>query len=103
MNKTMQNKVTELPMADSLITEATEKTARTPVRVSGFDLEEIGQQAGKEILLQGSVYKLRRMSGFAFVLLRTGRHVIRLNSSSLSLIALTAITAVPEAIFLYSS
>lgn len=77
MNKTMQNKVTELPMADSLITEATEKTARTPVRVSGFDLEEIGQQAGKEILLQGSVYKLRRMSGFAFVLLRTGRHVIQ--------------------------
>ena len=82
MNKTMQNKVTELPMADSLITEATEKTARTPVRVSGFDLEEIGQQAGKEILLQGSVYKLRRMSGFAFVLLRTGRHVIQCVYSS---------------------
>ena len=82
MNKTMQNKVTELPMADSLITEVTEKTARTPVRVSGFDLEEIGQQAGKEILLQGSVYKLRRMSGFAFVLLRTGRHVIQCVYSS---------------------
>lgn len=45
--------------------------------VSGFSLEEIGQQTGKEILLHGSVYKLRRMSGFAFVLLRTGRHVIQ--------------------------
>lgn len=77
MNKTMQNKVTEFPIADTPITETTEKIARTPVRVSGFSLEEIGQQAGKEILLQGSIYKLRRMSGFAFVLLRTGRHVIQ--------------------------
>ncbi|MFG6357996.1 MAG: aspartate--tRNA(Asn) ligase, partial [Acetatifactor sp.] len=48
-----------------------------PQAVSGFSLEEIGQQAGKEILLHGSIYKLRRMSGFAFVLLRTGRHVIQ--------------------------
>lgn len=46
-------------------------------RVSGFSLEEIGEQAGREIILHGSVYKLRRMSGFAFVLLRTGRHVIQ--------------------------
>lgn len=45
--------------------------------VSGFSLEEIGQQAGKEILLHGSIYKLRRMSGFAFVLLRTGRCMIQ--------------------------
>lgn len=45
--------------------------------VSGFSLEEIGQQAGEEILLHGSIYKLRRMSGFAFVLLRTGRHMIQ--------------------------
>ena len=46
-------------------------------RVSGFSLEEIGEQVGKEIILHGSVYKLRRMSGFAFVLLRTGRYVIQ--------------------------
>lgn len=77
MNKIMQNKGTEPMMADTPITEITEEIARTPVRVSGFSLEEIGQQAGKEILLQGSIYKLRRMSGFAFVLLRTGRHVIQ--------------------------
>ncbi len=48
-----------------------------PVAVSGFSLEEIGRQAGKEIILHGSIYKLRRMSGFAFVLLRTGRHVLQ--------------------------
>ncbi len=53
-----------------IINEATKQ-------VSGFSLEEIGQQAGGEIFLHGSVYKLRRMSGFAFVLLRTGRHVIQ--------------------------
>lgn len=48
-----------------------------PVSVSGFSLEEIGQQIGKEVFLHGSIYKLRRMSGFAFVLLRTGRHVLQ--------------------------
>lgn len=47
------------------------------IQVSGFSLEEIGQRTGEEILLHGSVYKLRRMSGFAFVLLRTGRYVIQ--------------------------
>lgn len=56
-----------------------EKAAKreTAKKVSGFSLEEIGEQAGREIILHGSVYKLRRMSGFAFVLLRTGRHVIQ--------------------------
>ena len=56
------------------IKETVEQTAK---RVSGFSLEEIGEQTGREILLHGRVYKLRRMSGFAFVLLRTGRHVIQ--------------------------
>lgn len=59
------------------IQENTEKEPLVPQAVTGFSLEEIGQQAGKEILLHGSIYKLRRMSGFAFVLLRTGRHVIQ--------------------------
>lgn len=77
MNKIMQNKGTEPLMADTPVTEITEEIARNPVRVSGFSLEEIGQQTGKEILLQGSIYKLRRMSGFAFVLLRTCRYVIQ--------------------------
>ena len=55
----------------------TEKINETVKEVSGFSLEEIGQRVGEEILLHGSVYKLRRMSGFAFVLLRTGRYVIQ--------------------------
>ena len=55
----------------------TEKINEVIKEVSGFSLEEIGQQTGKEILLHGSIYKLRRMSGFAFVLLRTSRHVIQ--------------------------
>lgn len=55
----------------------TENGQPVPQAVTGFSLEEIGQQAGKEIWLHGSIYKLRRMSGFAFVLLRTGRHVIQ--------------------------
>lgn len=52
------------------------------VSVSGFSLEEIGQKIGKEVFLHGSIYKLRRMSGFAFVLLRTGRHVLQCVYSS---------------------
>lgn len=56
------------------ITTMTKEEAK---KVSGFSLEEIGRQAGGEVVLHGSVYKLRRMSGFAFVLLRTGRHVIQ--------------------------
>lgn len=55
----------------------TEKINEVTTEISGFSLEEIGQQTGKEILLHGSIYKLRRMSDFAFVLLRTGRHVIQ--------------------------
>ncbi|MDE7224252.1 MAG: aspartate--tRNA(Asn) ligase [Acetatifactor sp.] len=55
----------------------TDKINKVTKEVSGFSLEEIGQRTGGEILLHGSVYKLRRMSGFAFVLLRTGRHVIQ--------------------------
>ncbi len=54
-----------------------EERQLSPKPVTGFSLEEIGRRAGEEILLHGSVYKLRRMSGFAFVLLRTGRHVIQ--------------------------
>ena len=55
----------------------TEKIIEAAKEVSGFSLEEIGQRVGEEILLHGSVYKLRRMSGFAFVVLRTGGHVIQ--------------------------
>ncbi len=54
-----------------------ENRAAEPVAVSGFSLEEIARQMGNEIFLHGSVYKLRRMSGFAFVLLHTGRYVLQ--------------------------
>ena len=45
--------------------------------INPFHPEELGQLVGQRVRLHGSIYKIRRMSGFAFVLLRTGRSVIQ--------------------------
>ena len=39
--------------------------------------EELEQYIGREIYLKGSIYKIRRMKGFAFVLVRTARKIIQ--------------------------
>lgn len=39
--------------------------------------KEIGKHAGEAVRLHGSIYKIRKMSDFAFVLLRTGREVLQ--------------------------
>lgn len=39
--------------------------------------EELINYAGKTVKIHGSIYKIRRMSGFAFVLLRTGRNIVQ--------------------------
>lgn len=44
---------------------------------SNVDVEKIEENIGNKITLHGSVYKIRKMSGFAFVLLRTKRAVIQ--------------------------
>ena len=44
---------------------------------SNVEAENIIKYIGKKITLHGSVYKIRKMSGFAFVLLRTKRAVIQ--------------------------
>ena len=41
------------------------------------EAEALGEHIGRQVRICGSVYKLRRMSGFAFVLLRTGRSVVQ--------------------------
>jgi nondiscriminating aspartyl-tRNA synthetase len=42
-----------------------------------IEAEELGNHIGERIQLHGSVYKIRKMSGFAFVLLRTKRSVVQ--------------------------
>ncbi len=42
-----------------------------------YEAEEIKNHIGEEINLHGSIYKIRKMSGFAFVLLRMKRQVIQ--------------------------
>lgn len=42
-----------------------------------FTLEEIGLSIGKEIWIHGSVYRIRRMSGFAFVIIRRSHDLIQ--------------------------
>lgn len=40
-------------------------------------IELLKKQIGEEVTIQASVYKIRKMSGFAFVILRTGRELIQ--------------------------
>lgn len=44
---------------------------------TNLETENIVESIGKKINLHGSIYKIRKMSGFAFVLLRTKRAVIQ--------------------------
>lgn len=41
------------------------------------EAEELGLCIGKEVILEGAIYKMRIMKGFAFVLLRTKRRVVQ--------------------------
>lgn len=47
------------------------------IQTTNIEAEDIVNYTGKRINLHGSIYKIRRMSGFAFVLLRTKREVIQ--------------------------
>ncbi len=42
-----------------------------------LNIEELKKHMGEETTIQASVYKIRKMSGFAFVILRTGRELIQ--------------------------
>lgn len=42
-----------------------------------IEVSELAQLIGNEVTLHGSIYKIRKMSGFAFVLLRTGDSVVQ--------------------------
>ena len=41
------------------------------------EAEELKQHAGDKVYVRGSVYKIRKMKGFAFVLIRTAREIIQ--------------------------
>lgn len=52
------------------------------IKISGklkesIEAEELIRYIGKTVTLTGSVYKIRNMSGFAFVILRTGRRLVQ--------------------------
>lgn len=48
------------------------------VKKSGeVEAGELINYVGREVLIHGSVYKIRRMSGFAFLLLRTRREIVQ--------------------------
>ena len=53
------------------------KTIRYETRGNGIEVEELKKYLGEEVTLHGSIYKIRKMSGFAFVLVRTKRDVIQ--------------------------
>lgn len=52
-------------------------TIKPIVIKNGIEAEELIHFIGKKVTLHGSIYKIRKMSGFAFVLLRTKRSVVQ--------------------------
>lgn len=52
-------------------------TIRPVITNQDVEAEELKNYVGKNVSLHGSIYKIRRMSGFAFVLLRTKRAVVQ--------------------------
>lgn len=46
------------------------------------EAEELSNHIGKTIRIHGSIYKIRRMSDFAFVLLRAKREIVQFKSRS---------------------
>ena len=47
------------------------------VRMPNIEAEELPNRIGQTIQIHGSIYKIRKMSDFAFVLLRTKRAVVQ--------------------------
>lgn len=45
--------------------------------IKNIEAEELGNNVGSTVLIHGSIYKIRKMSGFAFVLLRTKRKIVQ--------------------------
>ncbi|MHC1724317.1 MAG: aspartate--tRNA(Asn) ligase [Aminipila sp.] len=52
-------------------------TIKGIVEKNVVEAEEIHENVGKRIKIQGSIYKIRKMSGFAFVLLRAKRQIVQ--------------------------
>lgn len=53
------------------------KTVRTEGMRNEAETARLGEYTGQTVNLHGAVHKIRKMSGFAFVLLRTGREVLQ--------------------------
>lgn len=78
----MENTI-QTSMEASLKTTVCSKSEKEISRISGIRegecirAEELQDHIGEEIHIQGSVYKIRKMKGFAFVLLRTAGRVVQ--------------------------
>ena len=58
----------------------TSKTEMNTVKVrktEELEAEQLGAHSGEIVRLHGSIYKIRKMSSFAFVLLRTKRQMVQ--------------------------
>lgn len=53
------------------------KTIKGNRIANGVEVEELTEHIGKTIQIHGSIYKIRKMKGFSFVLLRTKRDVVQ--------------------------
>ena len=53
------------------------KEVRAAEREKEMDVNNLRAYIGKRVTLHGSIYKIRKMSGFSFVILRTARYTVQ--------------------------
>lgn len=55
----------------------TMETIKGNINVSELEVEKLAEHIGETIKIHGSIYKIRKMKGFSFVLLRTQKDVVQ--------------------------
>jgi nondiscriminating aspartyl-tRNA synthetase len=53
------------------------ESINSELHTSHIEVEDLNQHVNQEIYIHGVIYKIRQMSGFAFVILRTKRHLVQ--------------------------
>lgn len=64
------------------------KEIKATEREKEISVNNLGAYVGKQVTLHGSIYKIRKMNGFSFVILRTARYTVQCVCDSLELLSL---------------
>lgn len=67
----------ELPLKSQLKSQPKSQLKSQPKSLPEPQPEQLAEHIGKSVMLHGSIYKIRKMRGFCFCLLRTARHIVQ--------------------------